>query len=467
MAKIHRKTKLLGPTRIIATACAAVLVVAFGSTAGAQFVNLNDNVNRNAPSTTNADVSTDTAVPTTVVQAPTGDPELDQLNEQIDAKQGKVDELKREAAIYEQQLRTKQRQAATLENELENLSDSIGSTKNQLDTNKVQIEKLQIQIQKVQKQIADKERDIAIYRDSLATLLRQLYATDQVSNLEMLVEEQTFSGYFSRVQSLSVISGSVDEMLQHVLTVKKQLDESRADLDVKRTELDETRAQLEQSQELLTQQQSYKNDLFIMTQDSEEKYEQLMATVTAEASALDIEIESLVKQAGAGGLTRPSQLSWPVDPSRGISAYFHDPTYPWGVHTGLDVRVYQGTVVQAAADGVVQRAERSDWKFAAKLASGKCPTLYFDYGDPKTCRRPDYNYVVINHGGGIATEYLHLSQVNVVVGQTVKRGDSIGRSGGTPNTAGAGLQTTGPHLHFVVFVNGIPDDPLKYLPPIE
>jgi len=460
MATINRKINSTASVRIIAAASVAVLAVAFGSVVVAQSVNVNDTapVNENA----NLNANTNTAVTT-----PSSDPELDQLNQQIDAKQQQVDELKRQAALYEQQLRTKKTQSATLKGELNDLTDSIDSTQNQLETNKAQIETLQLQIQKVQKEIAGKEAEIATYRDSLATLLRQLYVTDQVSNLEILVEEQTFSGFFSRVQSLTAISGSVDETLQNVLTVKKQLDESRVDLDGKRQQLDETRVQLEESQQLLSSQQSYKLDLLTMTQDSQEKYEQLMQTVSAEATALDAEIESLVQQAGAGGTTRPSQLSWPVDPSRGISAYFHDPTYPWGVHTAIDVRVYQGTIIQAAADGVVQRAEHPDWKYAAKLASGKCPSLYFDYGDSKTCRRPDYNYVVINHGGGIATEYLHLSQVNVVVGQTVKRGDTIGRSGGTPNTAGAGLQTTGPHLHFVVFVNGIPDDPLKYLPAIE
>ncbi len=457
MANIYRKINGSGPVRIIATACAVVLLVALGSAAGAESSNVNTNDNANANNNTNASTTT----------APTGDPSLDLLNQQIDAKQAQVDELKRQASIYEQQLQAKKDQSSSLQGELSDLTDSIDSAQNQLDTNKTQIESLQLQIQKVQKQIASREADITTYRDGLAALLRQLYATDQVSNLEILVEEQTFSGYFSRVQSLSTISGSVDETLQHVLTIKKQLDESKADLDAKRKELDDTRAQLQQSQELLTQQQSYKIDLLASTQDSQQQYEQLMQSVNSEANALDAEIQTLVQQSGNGGLTKPSQLSWPVDPSRGISAYFHDPSYPWGVHPAIDIRAYQGTAVQAAADGVVQRAEHPDWKYAAKLASGKCPSLYFDYGDARTCRRPDYNYVVINHGGGIATEYLHLSQVNVVVGQNVKRGDVIGRSGGTPGTAGAGLQTTGPHLHFVVFVNGIPDDPLKYLPALQ
>lgn len=451
MAKIHHKTKGFSLIPGISIALAAMFVVILGRAVVAQTTNVNSN------DTANSNTSTTT-----------GDTALDQLNQQIDQKQQQVDELKRQAAIYEQQIQSQKDRSATLQGELADLGSSIDSTQNQLETNTAEIEKLQLQIQKVQKQIASKEAEVATYRDSLASLFRQLYETDQVSNLEMLVEEQTFSGYFSRVQHLSTISGSVDETLQNVLTVKKQLDESKADLDQKRQQLDQTRQELQSSQDLLTQQQSYKSNLLDATQNSQEKYQQLMTSVTADANALDAEIEALVKQAGTGGTnSRPSQLSWPVDPSRGISAYFHDANYPWGVHNAVDIRIPQGTVVQAAADGVVQRADHPDWRYAAKVGNGKCPYLFLDYGNPTTCRHADYNYVIINHGGGIASEYLHLSQVSVAVGQTVKRGDPIGRSGGTPNTAGAGLQTTGPHLHFAVFVNGIPDDPLKYLPSLS
>ena len=98
-------------------------------------------------------------------------------------------------------------------------------------------------------------------------------------------------------------------------------------------------------------------------------------------------------------------------------------------HPGIDISVPVGTPVKAAGKGVVTYA---GW------LSG--------YG----------NVVIIDHGYGIQSVYGHNSQILVKVGQTVKRGDIIAKSGNTG-------RSTGPHVHFEIRVNGNPVDPMKYL----
>jgi murein DD-endopeptidase MepM/ murein hydrolase activator NlpD len=64
--------------------------------------------------------------------------------------------------------------------------------------------------------------------------------------------------------------------------------------------------------------------------------------------------------------------------------------------------------------------------------------------------------IVVDHGGGLTTRYGHLSHIDVTLGQSVKRGELIGRVGSTG-------RSTGPHLHYEVRINDNPVDPLQYL----
>jgi murein DD-endopeptidase MepM/ murein hydrolase activator NlpD len=98
-------------------------------------------------------------------------------------------------------------------------------------------------------------------------------------------------------------------------------------------------------------------------------------------------------------------------------------------HPGIDISVPVGTPVKAAGKGVVT--------YAGWLTG---------YG----------NAVIIDHGYGIESVYGHNSEILVKVGQSVKRGDIIAKSGNTG-------RSTGPHVHFEVRVNGNPIDPMKYL----
>lgn len=132
-------------------------------------------------------------------------------------------------------------------------------------------------------------------------------------------------------------------------------------------------------------------------------------------------------------------LAWPVDSIREISAPFLDPAYEerFGIpHEGTDIPVLQGTPVLAAADGVVRTV--SD-------------------------RGQGFNSLTLVHEDGIVTLYGHVSGFLAEEGQRVRRGDPIARSGGEPGTPGAGLLSTGQHLHFEVIANGEHVDPLRYL----
>ncbi len=128
-----------------------------------------------------------------------------------------------------------------------------------------------------------------------------------------------------------------------------------------------------------------------------------------------------------------------IMPVNGYVSYgFHDPDYPLDFdHEGLDIVVPQGSAVVSVADGTVVSAVNGG-------SNG-------------------YSYVLISHGGGLYSHYGHLSEIGVNVGDVVRQGHMIALSGGRPGTPGAGNYSSGPHLHFEVWVNGFPVDPMEYL----
>ena len=122
---------------------------------------------------------------------------------------------------------------------------------------------------------------------------------------------------------------------------------------------------------------------------------------------------------------------WPVDGR--LTSYFGKRSDPFtgegAFHTGIDFSAPVGTPVRAAADGIVSDAE----------FSGR-------YG----------RLVVVDHGRGIQTYYAHLSRMDVVAGQEVYKGETLG-------SVGSSGRATAAHLHYEVRVNGAPMNPYPYL----
>ena len=126
----------------------------------------------------------------------------------------------------------------------------------------------------------------------------------------------------------------------------------------------------------------------------------------------------------------PGQIARPV-PGR-VSSGFGKRVHPISktvkMHNGVDMNASHGDRIIAAEDGVV-------------ILSG----VKGGYG----------NTVMIDHGGGMVTLYAHQSKLGVSVGKTVTRGQTVGWIGSTG-------QSTGPHLHFEVRINGRPVNPVSY-----
>lgn len=206
----------------------------------------------------------------------------------------------------------------------------------------------------------------------------------------------------------------LDEASQLLLEIKDNLDSKQAEVDAIQAEEDATEAAI---------------DRLVAELEAERA-----AAAAAEAARLAAEraAEGGSTSGSAGNANTTGYFIFPVASYVYISSRFgpriHPITGELKNHNGMDIASNMGTTVYAADGGTVVLAE---W--------------YGGYG----------NCIMIDHGNGYKTLYGHLSYIGVSDGQSVKQGETIGQVGSTGNS-------TGPHLHFEVYLNGSRIDPEQF-----
>ncbi len=241
--------------------------------------------------------------------------------------------------------------------------------------------------------------------------------------------------------------GPPDAKLTDRLAAQNQLVDARADRAVADRQAEILRYQMQ----VLEQQQAIAPDDQVLASELRQARVELLNLLDDKREAEKRITEALASFRTdsdlASVVSRHSELrtatvsfTWPVEPLLGISAPYHSTSYlaRFGVaHEGIDIPVNQGTIIRAPADAIVSHVND---------------------------RGLGYNSLILSHAGGYATLYGHVSAFLVKEGQAVRAGDPIAKSGATPGTPGAGLLTTGPHLHFEVLKDGEHIDPQSVLP---
>ena len=337
---------------------------------------------------------------------------------------------------------------------------------NQIAQEEAKIADLESQLAALDQQIADTQSQIDTEQAQIAALARAIYRQPD-SLFQLIASTGSLREALVAAADL-VISGQRAHDLETKLegdlaNLQAQRDARQADLDRESTARDTLQSSLTELGATIATQNSVSAQLRALIQRVRAAQAAIKNQPPSVTAALATLLESLEQdliqkayqaawsqaQVGAGiaylggelpGNTTLSGLvlSWPM--AGGVitqgfgpsSLVLEPPLGPYAhFHTGIDVAAPSGTVVMAAADGVVVAVSHST----------------IGYG----------NYVVVAHGGGIMTLYAHLLQTDVKFGDRVMRGQRIGLEGET------GL-ATGPHVHFELRVNNQVIDPLQYLP---
>lgn len=375
--------------------------------------------------------------------------DIDTLNSQVKQHEDHVKELDSMIQKYKSRISQNEAAVASLQNQVALLDNRIGEKMLAVQRTKEQMDITNLQIQSLDREIQLRRTMIDQHQESLSDLLRELQQADQVSLLDVFMARPSLSEFFSHLEELNRLEQDLSDATEQVKMEKAQLEQDKAEADAHRAELQKRKQQLEKEQQSLEDNRGAKVSLATVTQSKEGEFQRVIYELRQEQQSeadaiasirdrLKDKLDTVDESLARGDIL----LSWPIRPGRGISATFHDPTYPFRKffeHPGTDLPTPVGTPVRSAAGGYVA------WNRTGK-----------QYG----------NYIMVIHPGGIATIYAHLSGFTARPDTYVERGDIIGYSGGRPGDEGAGL-STGPHLHFEVRQNGIPVNPENFLPSLD
>lgn len=372
--------------------------------------------------------------------------ELDAIQDEVRAKERQVQALDEVVDQYRKKVQQQASTAKTLKDQLALLDARMEEVRASQARSKAEGERLATEIHLLESQIEQATNTLTVRRALLETVLARLASRDRSSPLVSALSRRSLSAFVSEREEWRSLQRELGRLTQEVRETRTQLEGRYAAEQEAKRKQEEEAIRLEGLAHQLEEDQEAKANLIAETQNREEEYRRLMANIAAqqqaEATALDTlrsRLQDTLDRSDEVLARGDILLSWPVPTRRGISAYFHDTSYPFRTlfeHTGVDVPVPVGTPVRSAAGGYVA------WNRRGK-----------QYG----------NYVMVIHPSGIATVYAHLSAFGAKPDTYVERGEIIGYSGGKAGDPGAGL-STGPHLHFEVRQDGIPVNPMLFLP---
>ena len=354
---------------------------------------------------------------------------------EIDDTKQKAEELqkKKEAAESEQQ---------SLATQLETIVSEMEDTKNQISQKEEELSQKEEELFEAQAQENDQY-------ESMKKRIKYMYENGNTKFVDILCQSKDISEFLNNAEYISTISSYDREQLVEYQAIREKVQNQQ-------TALEEEYAKLEDLQNNLIEKQtnveslkaSKESEISSLSGELEETNQKLadLQAAAEEAARKQKEKEAAVaaaaaakknngSSAGAGGsvVSGNGIFTHPCPGYSRISSTFGYRNAPLAGastnHKGVDFAASIGTPIYAAAGGTVTSAGYS----------GKSGNL-----------------IIINHGNGLLTYYMHCNTIFVSAGQKVSKGQNIGQVGTTGNS-------TGPHLHFQVMSNGTPVNPMNYL----
>ncbi len=348
-----------------------------------------------------------------------------------------IEDAEKKAEELEQQKSAAEAEQASLTTQLNDIIADMNETQTKMTQKDAEIEQAENDL------IAAKVDENNQYQ-SMKKRIQFMYENGDTQVLEVMMESKTLGEFLNKAEYASKMSDYDRQKLEDFQDVVEEVEQKEQTLQEEYDELSALQTDLTNQQAavetLLDNNEILLADLESQIGDNAATLEQLIAEAE-EAKRIQQEQAAAAAQPGGGGssYTPPSTgnvvsgSGYFTHPCPGMtyqSSYFGEiREFEVGGHKGNDYAAPEGTPTYAAAAGTVIIAGYSS-------SAG--------------------NWVVIDHGNGLVTKYMHHSSLCVSAGQYVEKGQQIGCVGTTG-------QSTGPHLHFQVEVNGVAVSPDQYM----
>lgn len=376
------------------------------------------------------------------------------VQSQINSAQDEIDDLKDKAEAADDQIDAAEEKKAELEAVIAQMDKELTAAMEKYNDLSTQQTDLETEIADTQSLLDEAtEKEESQYED-MKLRIQYMYEVGNQSYLEILMSSENIVDFINNAAYIVELSLYDREMLKNYQNTKQQIADSKEKLEEDNAALtvlvndakDQYDAVNLLVEEKLDQVDEYKSEIARL-EGNKQIYEDQIEEQTAIIAKLEQEAAAQIQ---APAVTKPSSSSnggssssqtntsgggfvWPVPASHIITSDYGYRNHPSSgrnhFHSGIDIGASTGSSILAASGGTVTSA---GWNSSMG------------------------NYVMISHGNGLVTIYMHASVLCVSSGQNVSAGQQIALVGSTGDS-------TGPHLHFSVRLNGSYVSPWNYL----
>lgn len=374
---------------------------------------------------------------------------IDDLKNQIEARNDEIKKLEEEAAEFRKEVETRQEQGKTLKNEVTRLDRTVAKLRSDIALTGKKIQKTELEIEKLSLEIRQREFEIKKLRGGLAALIQDFFEKKQEPILFAFFRYSFLSDFFQDVDHMAMVEGRMVSSLDILHKLRQELAENKKTEETKKADLADLQSSFRGQNKVQQALRIEKNELLAVTKNQEKAYAKLLTDSERKRELLEGEIRELEEKIrvtidpaslpakGSGALGYPienmrlascftnnrSNEKYCITQFFGYTSFAAVGGYGGKGHNGIDIRAESGTHVYSSSDGTITATGDTDI----------------------ACRRASYGkWILIRHPNNLSTLYAHLSAIGVSTGQEIKRGERVGFSGSSG-------YATGPHLHFGVF----------------